>query len=227
MTDIGEIQKNETKPGVQFKRIKKKYIPHRDTVLQTFKDAGEDPKRHKRLTYKLARQAMENKAENNTDELTGLLTRKAFINELNAELELGKEFNTSSTLIILDANGLKQINDSKGHPAGDELLKKIGKHIKDGTRVTDLAGRLGGDEFAVLLTDTDLETSKTWWDRLNEKLEADNISISAGSREIFAREVGIKTVEEFTNEADQQMYISKNWHKIHGKNFYTGVGPNG
>jgi diguanylate cyclase (GGDEF)-like protein/PAS domain S-box-containing protein len=80
------------------------------------------------------------------DGLTGLLNRTAFLRELNESLTAGRQ----PTLIFLDLNGFKTINDLHGHDRGDEILRVIGSRLIGGLRPGDTAGRFGGDEFVLL-----------------------------------------------------------------------------
>jgi diguanylate cyclase (GGDEF)-like protein/PAS domain S-box-containing protein len=80
------------------------------------------------------------------DGLTGLMNRTAFLSELDASLAAGH----GPTLIFLDLNGFKAINDLHGHDRGDEILRVIGNRLAGGLRTGDVAGRFGGDEFVLL-----------------------------------------------------------------------------
>lgn len=92
------------------------------------------------------------------DQLTGLHNRRFFEAQLD---KLNKEENLPFTIVLADVNGLKLINDSFGHAAGDELLKKVAEVIEKGCRNKDIVARLGGDEFVILMINTDsIETEK-------------------------------------------------------------------
>ncbi|MCX8100344.1 MAG: GGDEF domain-containing protein [Geminicoccaceae bacterium] len=85
------------------------------------------------------------------DGLTGLLNRRAFFEAAQAALERAREQRGPLTLLVLDADHFKAINDGHGHAAGDEALKLIAATLLGATRQYDLVGRIGGEEFAVLL----------------------------------------------------------------------------
>jgi diguanylate cyclase (GGDEF)-like protein len=89
-----------------------------------------------------------------TDPLTGLANRRAFLVELQAEITRQQRYGDLFSLAILDLDGLKALNDSKGHSAGDEALKLMAEILRFGTRRSDTLGRLGGDEFAVVMPNT-------------------------------------------------------------------------
>jgi diguanylate cyclase (GGDEF)-like protein len=90
-----------------------------------------------------------------TDELTGLANRRAWYHQLDRALARGRRTGQPLSILILDLDGFKQINDEQGHSAGDVLLKTVGDRWSTELRATDLLGRVGGDEFGVILELTD------------------------------------------------------------------------
>jgi diguanylate cyclase (GGDEF)-like protein len=86
-----------------------------------------------------------------TDELTGARSRQYGMEEIARELRRAHRTETSLVLAFVDVDGLKQVNDSQGHPAGDELLRRTGEALLGGVRVYDLVVRYGGDEFICAL----------------------------------------------------------------------------
>ena len=101
-----------------------------------------------------------------TDELTGLLNRRGFELELSRALARARRQNETGLLVMCDLNHFKAINDTYGHPAGDAILRAVGKELKRNTRESDYVARVGGDEFAVIMTQASLPQSE----RLAEKL---------------------------------------------------------
>ncbi len=89
------------------------------------------------------------------DALTGLWNRRRFVDELGREIALAAREGRPSSLLLLDIDNFKQINDSLGHLAGDDVLRSLTGLLRDRLRRSDVLGRLGGDEFAILLPDTD------------------------------------------------------------------------
>jgi diguanylate cyclase (GGDEF)-like protein len=87
----------------------------------------------------------------NTDELTSLLNRRALEERLGAELARSTRHELDTTIVLLDLDNFKLVNDSGGHAAGDELLRAVGRLLKEQCRQPDVVGRLGGDEFLVML----------------------------------------------------------------------------
>jgi diguanylate cyclase (GGDEF)-like protein len=89
-----------------------------------------------------------------TDPLTGLANRRGFDDHLKRILSGAQRHGDSGVLVYIDLDAFKPVNDSLGHDAGDAVLKKVGKTLKENLRQTDVVARLGGDEFALLLTHT-------------------------------------------------------------------------
>jgi diguanylate cyclase (GGDEF)-like protein len=87
-----------------------------------------------------------------TDGLTGLLNRRAFVRELERAISAHERYGFSTALVYADVRGLKQINDTLGHAAGDDALRHVAGALAGGIRTTDSVGRLGGDEFGVILS---------------------------------------------------------------------------
>lgn len=89
------------------------------------------------------------------DELTGLARRWRFDEELERQIAQTERHGTPAALLLIDVDGLKRINDTMGHQAGDRVLQYVGRVIREQTRLADVAARIGGDEFAIILREAD------------------------------------------------------------------------
>lgn len=138
------------------------------------------------------------------DALTGLYNRAGFDKRLEEEAARMKRQNYKSVIGIIDLNKLKHINDTKGHRAGDEYIKKAAGIIRRATRLTDLAGRLGGDEFGIVLQNTDMEGAREYWERLQKELEIEGIGLAIGFSELDP-----DLIEASRDLADLAMYKAK------------------
>jgi diguanylate cyclase (GGDEF)-like protein len=105
------------------------------------------------------------------DQLTGLLHHQAFVRELELELERAARYGHGVSLVFIDLDRFKEINDTLGHPAGDRVLKRLGRLLRESLRGSDLAGRMGGDEFAAYLVETDEEAGPRLLARLNDRVD--------------------------------------------------------
>lgn len=221
MTDIRtEVGRPKLKPGTKHKYLREQYQPHRKNAQDTLSETGYNPEIHRQLKARLAKEYFKKASDAETDELTGLLTRKGLMRRLNEEIARSKRMGHNSTLVMIDANGLKRINDTYGHQAGDERIREIAAILLEETRITDIRGRIGGDEFCILLSDTNSADTNDWWRRVNKRFEEKGISISAGSSVITPELAEIKTINYFLTEADSCMYSAKFESKIKGENIY-------
>lgn len=92
-----------------------------------------------------------------TDDLTGLENRRGFMDHLRRHVAAARRHGETGVLALCDLDGLKQVNDRHGHPAGDAMLRRFAALMRGNVRETDVVGRLGGDEFAILLTHSDID----------------------------------------------------------------------
>ncbi|HEX9059032.1 MAG TPA: sensor domain-containing diguanylate cyclase, partial [Clostridia bacterium] len=115
------------------------------------------------------------------DKLTGVYVRAFFIQQMMREIRTALRQKNSLSLILLDIDYLKQINDTAGHLGGDQALSIMGSILKKSTRVNDIVGRYGGDEFIILLPNTPLESVQIVTNRIYEHLKESYIEGSFGS----------------------------------------------
>jgi diguanylate cyclase (GGDEF)-like protein len=150
-----------------------------------------------------------------TDELTGLKNRRAFKNELSNEVKKAIRYKRAFSILMLDADNLKKVNDQYGHAIGDKLLITLAQTIQDSLRGTDVLARYGGDEFVVLLTETNDVRAVEVAERIRTAVE--NTSFSAeGERVSSTLSIGVacypddsEDSTDIINKADQALYESK------------------
>jgi len=149
-----------------------------------------------------------------TDGLTGLVNHRRLYEILEKELGRCRRYGGRISLIMVDIDNLKKINDTYGHRAGDKVIKKVSSKIKECIRQIDTAGRYGGDEFAVILPNTSLNEASVVAERMlnsvgNSTLiwfgEQIPISISVGLGEYGPE----NSPEEITSRSDEALYTAK------------------
>ncbi len=150
-----------------------------------------------------------------TDSLTGLLNRRAFLDATEREIRRAHRYGQSLTLLMLDIDHFKRVNDSYGHPAGDEVLRRVSATCRDLLRDEDLAGRLGGEEFAVTLVQAPRRAALVVAERLRMAIgdlaiEHEGrriaVTVSIGVAEYGA---GTEGVGRLVSQADMQLYKAK------------------
>jgi two-component system cell cycle response regulator len=147
-----------------------------------------------------------------TDHLTGLANRRRFERQLEREVGRTLRYGRPFCLLLLDIDHFKQVNDTHGHEAGDEAIRRLAKSLQAGTRGIDLAARIGGEEFAVLLTETGFEGGAEVAERLRHAIKQEeipavgHITASFGVAEFPAC---AQTGRELLTAADAAMYEAK------------------
>lgn len=112
-----------------------------------------------------------------TDTLTGVFTRKHYLERLEGEIEYAKKNNYSLAFLMLDIDHFKECNDRYGHLVGDAILKEVSKIIKENLRQIDLVGRYGGEEFSIILTQTDKEGAAFAAERILRAVESQHFRV--------------------------------------------------
>lgn len=155
-----------------------------------------------------------------TDELTGIYNRRALLAILERMLNLSNRYSHPLSILMIDADGLKDVNDKMGHEAGNRLLKMTVKSIQEQMRDTDIVARFGGDEFVVLLPETSCKDSFEVAERVRRA--TDTKFVNRREELPTTVSIGIACFPDHGNEAatllekaDAAMYLSKNKGKNH------------
>jgi diguanylate cyclase (GGDEF)-like protein len=147
-----------------------------------------------------------------TDGLTGLLNSRAFRERLEQQLAIAQRTGRPFTLVYVDLDDFKRINDTYGHGEGDRQLRAVGRVLVDETRKTDSVARLGGDEFALILPDTDRSGAETVTGKLAPLLRRATIGVAApltcSVGAVVFREPP-RNADEAIAAADRLMYDAK------------------
>lgn len=165
-----------------------------------------------RLTYRLeaARQKAEQMAH--TDELTCLENRRAFFEQGQVLANYCERKRLPLSVVMIDADHFKQINDRFGHAIGDAVLRHLAEQLKESRRKSDICGRLGGEEFAMLLPDTPLGEAMVLAERLCRACAAQPMRID-GETVVNTVSIGVAcegyTIEHLLNCADEALYQAK------------------
>jgi diguanylate cyclase (GGDEF)-like protein len=153
------------------------------------------------------------------DALTGLYNKRFIINELENYCRIARRSGRTFSIILIDIDDFKQINDRHGHLAGDEYLKQFAALLRRSLREQDIAGRFGGEEFLVILPETGIEGAFQLAVRVRQNVEAFVLShqdagirttISAG---VCQHERSLHDVQELMDVADQALYEAKKAEK--------------
>lgn len=141
-----------------------------------------------------------------TDALTGILNRRAFETRFEQERSRSARSGASLSLVLIDVDFFKNTNDSRGHEAGDAVLRALGTLLGATLRTHDVPARYGGDEFVVLLPDANLEQLTATAKRIGAAARAANISLSIGGA---TWPQSCPTIETLFAAADEQVYLAK------------------
>jgi len=149
----------------------------------------------------------------NTDPLTGLGNLRALQRQLANLLDVHKRYRHPFAVLLMDIDGLKRINDSHGHPAGDRVLMQVAMSLRRSIRSVDTAARIGGDEFCVLLPEQDLKSAAKLAARLATAVE-EEVAVPGEPRVTMS--IGVAASPEHGDEAealidtaDRAMYRAK------------------
>jgi diguanylate cyclase (GGDEF)-like protein len=151
-----------------------------------------------------------------TDELTQLYTLRHFHNRMEECLARYKRYEQKFGVLILDLDHFKSINDTWGHPMGDETLRRVARALLRSIRTLDTAYRYGGEEFAILLAETDSATARLVAERVRQEIEAIEITLEGGGRVAVTASIGFAvcpdngvSARELVAAADAGLYAAK------------------
>tara|TARA_B100000809_G_scaffold207572_1_gene209933 strand:+ start:332 stop:1234 length:903 start_codon:yes stop_codon:yes gene_type:complete len=150
-----------------------------------------------------------------TDTLTGLFNRRHFISLVTAELSRSKRYQRQLSMIMIDADYFKQLNDNFGHAAGDQALILLAKTCLELCREADIIGRIGGEEFLICCPETDLSGACDLAERIRSFVEVCHKDASATNTPQFTVSIGVSqfhiddNMETLMAKADKQLYRAK------------------
>ena len=147
-----------------------------------------------------------------TDPLTSIANRRAFDDRLALVFEHARRYDRPMSLVLVDVDHFKLINDERGHSSGDEVLRCVAKRIAAGTRQTDFAARVGGEEFAILLPETPLFEAMQFCEKIRASIAAEpmdgfRVTVSLGVANVPHSRVASQ--QELFTAADAALYRAK------------------
>jgi diguanylate cyclase (GGDEF)-like protein/PAS domain S-box-containing protein len=183
-------------------------ITHFIAVKEDITARKEDEEKIKHLNAELEELAM-------TDYLTNLNNRRYFMQRGAEEFKRAQRNNQPLSLLMLDINEFKNVNDTHGHEAGDAALKQVAAVLKSKLREIDILGRIGGDEFAVLLPNTQLKDAILSAERIRCAMMAQSVLVS-GKSLLISVSIGaaictndMESMDDMLRNADTAMYEAK------------------
>ena len=148
------------------------------------------------------------------DPLTGIANRRNFTNRLLQYISLSRRTNETLSLVFIDIDDFKQINDTLGHIVGDEVLKEVAQILKENTRESDICARWGGEEFVIALMNTDISEALAVTDKIRNLLQnslklkgiiGHSLTVSAG----ITKYIKTDTMDTLISRSDNAMYEAK------------------
>jgi two-component system cell cycle response regulator len=151
-----------------------------------------------------------------TDPLTLVLNRRALMSRLAAEVDRARRYESVVTILMIDLDHFKGVNDTYGHPAGDQVLRDVAQLLQHEVRSVDIVSRYGGEEFIVVLPETSTEGAIVFAERIRERIEA-RMFESTGHSLLLTTSIGVATfpservttMDELIRRADEALYRAK------------------
>jgi diguanylate cyclase (GGDEF)-like protein len=144
------------------------------------------------------------------DSLTGVYNRRKIEEILSRESERSKRYGNTVSLMLIDIDNFKDVNDTYGHQMGDEVLKRIARIIRQNLRRTDSVGRYGGEEFLVILPETEVQKAIKAGERIRKAVESERFRF--GKVTVSVGVTVLKSTDDFGtlfNRLDRAMYLAK------------------
>ncbi|MBU0665139.1 MAG: diguanylate cyclase [Proteobacteria bacterium] len=203
--EAGHIRKDGSHLPVE---VTASYVPHHEKnfIVSVVRDISD----RKILEHELQRQAQ-------SDYLTGLSNRRYFIERSEEEVARAFRYGHPMSLLMLDIDHFKDINDTHGHHAGDTALQMFAAHCQEALRETDIIGRVGGEEFAVILPETDGEGAYEIAERLCQSIASQIMTTEKGVSLGLTVSIGLTTLavggeanlDPLLKQADEALYKAK------------------
>ena len=150
------------------------------------------------------------------DDLTGLMNRRAFFIQGKKEISRTNRHKTPLSLLMLDVDGFKEVNDQYGHEAGDLVLQQISQKLVEQVREMDSVARMGGEEFSLLLPNTEKKDAAKLAERIRLAVEQESCQVQKQTIHVTVS-IGVAsyskktpTLEDIIRQADHSMYKAKN-----------------
>lgn len=150
--------------------------------------------------------------QSRSDHLTGVLNRRGFEAQLKIALSSAKRRNSPLSVVMIDLDHFKQVNDTHGHDVGDQVIRHLSDTMRQRVRDSDIVARLGGEEFVVMLPDTDIKGAQILAEELVKVISsrpapvAGKVTISAGVSQL---DTSLSDATEMLKGADEALYVAK------------------